>query len=265
MGSAQRQGEFWGRHPEVWARRMEQQMGPVYAATIDALQPSPGSRLLDAGCGAGLAAELAAARGADVSGLDASADLLEVARSRVPAAHLDQGDLEDLPYTDDTFDGVTAFNAIQYASDPARAVTELARVCRAGGSVAIGIWGDPQRCETEGLFQRLRSLAPPPPGTPAPLDCSEPGVVERLLSQARLEVCGGSEVPVRFEFTDLDDALTAHTSSGMVQRIIDAVGSEAVHEVITEVLEVDRKPDGSLRQDNVFRYVLATKPPTEGE
>jgi SAM-dependent methyltransferase len=265
MGSAQVQGEFWGRHPEVWARRLEQQMRPVYVATIDALRPLPSTRFLDAGCGAGLALSLAAARGADVSGLDASDALLEVAKDRVPAARIERGDIEDLPYADGTFDAVTAFNAIQYASAPAQAVNELARVCRPGGTVAIGIWGDPQRCETEGLFQRLRSLAPSPPGTPAPLDCSEPGAVEGLLSKAGLDVRGGSEVPVPFEFTDLEDALAAHTSSGMVQRLIDVVGSEAVCSVITAVLDADRKPDGSLRQDNVFRYVLATKPSTEGD
>jgi SAM-dependent methyltransferase len=240
-------------------------MRPVYVAAIDALNPSANTRFLDAGCGAGLGLALVAERGADVNGIDASAGLLEVARGRVPAAHLEQGDIEALPYNDDSFDAVAAFNAIQYASVPAHAVTELARVCRSGGAVVIGIWGDPQQCETEGLFQRLRSLAPPPPGTPAPLDCSEPGVVERLLSEAGLDVCGDSEVPVRFEFTDLDDALRAHTSSGMVQRIVDAVGSEAVHAVVAAVLEADRKPDGNLRQDNVFRCVLATKPPTQGE
>src|SRR4029079_12901198 len=148
---------------------------------------------------------------------------------------------------------------------PATAVTELARVCRARGIAAIGIWGDPQKCETEGLFQRLRSLAPPPSGTPAPLDCSEPGVVERLVTEAGLDVCGGAEVQVPFTFTDLDDAMAAHTSSGMVQRIIDLVGPEAVCAGIAAVLEADRNPDGSLRQDNVFRYVLATKPPAQGE
>jgi hypothetical protein len=85
------------------------------------------------------------------------------------------------------------------------------------------------------------------------------------VTEAGLDVCGGAEVQVPFTFTDLDDAMAAHTSSGMVQRIIDLVGPEAVCAVIAAVLEADRKPDGSLRQDNVFRYVLATKPPAQGE
>lgn len=260
MGSAQVQGALWGRHPEVWSSTMEQKMRPLYQATLDALQPLAGKRLLDAGCGAGQAIADAAALGAEVSGVDASEPLLAIARTRTPAADLRQGDIEALPYDDGSFDVVTAFNAVQYAVDPATAVAELARVCRSGGQVAIGVWGDPQRCETEGLFARLRSLAPPPPGTPAPLACSEPNVIEQLMTKAGLTVQGGAEVAIPIEFADLDEAWTAHTSAGPLQKVLDVAGPDAVREVIEAVLAADRKPDGMLRQDNVMRYVRADKP-----
>jgi SAM-dependent methyltransferase len=159
MGSAEVQGELWGRHPQTWAKFQESQMRPLYDTTLDALEPLAGRALLDAGCGAGLALRLAADRGAAVSGLDASAPLLEVARERSPEASLRTGDIQALPYDDAGFDVVTSFNAIQYAADPAAAVAQLARVCRAGGQVAIGVWGDPGRCHTEALFARLRPLA----------------------------------------------------------------------------------------------------------
>jgi hypothetical protein len=146
------------------------------------------------------------------------------------------------------------------ASVQAQAVAELARVCRPGGRVAIGIWGTPEQCECEGLFARLRSLAPPPPGTPAPLGCSDPGVVEGLLQKAGLDVVDGGEVACSFQFRDLDHAFTVHSSSGPLQKVIDVAGPDAVRRVIETVLEADRKPDGALRQDNVFRYVIAAKP-----
>jgi len=73
MGSAEVQGELWGRDPQTWARYQEAQMRPLYDATLRALEPLAGRTLLDAGCGAGLALGLAADRGATVSGLDASA------------------------------------------------------------------------------------------------------------------------------------------------------------------------------------------------
>ena len=260
MGSAAVQGPLWGRHPEIWSTTMEQKMRPLYLATLEALQPLGGKAVLDAGCGAGQAAADAAVRGAAVSGVDASAPLLGVARRRTPAGDFRQGDIEALPFEDESFDVVTAFNAIQYAVDPASAVAELARVCRSRGEVAIGVWGDPSRCETESLFGRLRSLAPPPPGTPAPLACSDPGVVENLLTKAGLSVRGGAEVAIPIEFADLDEAWTAHASAGPLQKMIDTVGPDSVRQVIDAVLEADRKPDGALRQDNVMRYVLATKP-----
>ena len=74
--------------------------------------------------------------------------------------------------------------------------------------MAIGAWGDPARCETEALFARLRSLAPPPPGTPTPLAISDAGVIEDLLTDAGLRVDGGAEVPLTLEFADMDQAWT---------------------------------------------------------
>jgi SAM-dependent methyltransferase len=195
-----------------------------------------------------------------VFGLDASEPLLDVARARTPDGEFRVGEIQELPYADASFDVVTATNAIQYAVDPAAAVAELARVTRSGGRVGIGIWGDPARCETEGLFARLRALAPPPPGAPAPLACSDAGVVEELLVKAGLQVVDGDEVPVPIAFDSLDDAWRAHSSAGPLQKVIDTVGTEKVRAVIESVLEADRKPDGSLRQDNVMRYVIAAKP-----
>lgn len=260
MGSATVQGELWGRQAETWSTAVEPLMLPLYEATLDALGPLEGTRLLDAGCGAGLALRCASDRGAVVSGSDASAPLLEVARQRTPAADLRTAEIEELPHDDGVFDVVTAFNSIQYTVDPARAVAELARVARPGGKVAIGVWAEPARCETEALFARLRSLAPPPPGATAPLAASEPGAVEGLLEKAGLMVTGGGEADCPFTFTDHDAAFTAHISAGPLQKVIDIVGEDAVRTTIHDVLEADRKPDGQLRQDNTFRYVLATKP-----
>jgi SAM-dependent methyltransferase len=260
MGSAQAQAALWGRHARTWSTTLEQRMRPLYTATLDALGPLHGRELLDAGCGSGQALADAAARGAVVTGLDATPELLEIARERTPTADLRIGDIQEMPFDADAFDVVTAFNSVQYAVDPAAAVAELARVCRSGGQVAIGVGGDPARCETEGLFARLRSLAPPPPRTPAPLALSEAGVVEDLLVKAGLTVQGGAEVPFPITFATLDDAWRAHTSAGPLQKVISVAGADDVRRVLDAVLTTDRKPDGSLRQDNVLRYVIGVKP-----
>lgn len=259
MGTAQVQGELWGRHAQTWAEGMERRMSPLYEATLAAVGPLAGRTLLDVGCGAGLVVDLATRGGARATGVDASEGLLAYARQRTPGAQFFRGDVEFLDQEDSSYEIVTAFNSIQYAADPAHAVEELARVCAPGGQVAIGIWGDPARCETEALFGRLRSLAPPPPGTPAPLACSDAGVVEDLLTKAGLAVREGAEVDIRIEFDDHDHAWRDHTAAGPLQKVIELAGEDAVRTVLHDVLEADRKPDGALRQDNVMRYVVADK------
>ena len=254
------QGEQWGRDAAVWAHEMEVQMQPLFESTLDALGPLAGQRLIDAGCGTGLVASLASAAGASVSGLDASAAFVDFAGSRTPDADFRVGDIEELPYEDGAFGIVTAFNSVQYATAPAVAFAELARVCAPGGHVAIGVWGDSARCETDAVFARLRSLAPPPPGSPAPLAISEAGCVEGMLEAVNLTVSGGDEVSCPFTFRDMEHAWTAHSSAGAIYKFIDAVGADKVRDTIASVLEADRKPDSQLRQDNVFRYVIATKP-----
>src|SRR3984893_13460072 len=93
-GSAKIQGRLWSVRADDWAQIQERQLTPAFKAALDALGVGPDVRLLDAGCGAGLALRLAADRGAVVAGLDASAPLLEVARGRTPQAGLRTGDIQ---------------------------------------------------------------------------------------------------------------------------------------------------------------------------
>ncbi len=122
-----------------------------------------GTRYLAVGCGAGMAAQIAAARGAQVSGLDAAEAPLEIARRRAPQGDFRQGDLEELPFDDDGFDVVTGFNAFQYAGNPTVALAEARRVTRPGGTVVIMTWGNPDGMEAALLVAAIRPLMPPPP------------------------------------------------------------------------------------------------------
>ena len=98
--SAPVQGELWSSDPQGWAEVAEGRIQPLYERVLERLQPLSGTRLLDAGCGSGLFAELAARGGADVIGLDAAPGLVEYARRRRPAAGYVVGDLERMPFAD---------------------------------------------------------------------------------------------------------------------------------------------------------------------
>src|SRR5689334_17094558 len=154
-GSSALQGPLWSERADDWVEIQEPLMRPAFEAALDALAVGPATRLLDVGCGSGLALRLAADRGADVSGLDASARLLEHARRRVPGAPLEQGELEDLPFADGSFDAVTGFNSFQYATRPAAALAEAARVLAPGGRVLYLNWAPPEHCEAAAYLAAL--------------------------------------------------------------------------------------------------------------
>lgn len=124
-----------------------------------------GDSLLDVATGSGNAALEAARRGASVTGLDLTPDLLEVARERAQAEGLliqfDEGDASELPYEDDRFDRVVSVFGAMFAPDHARAAAELLRVCRPGGTVAVTAW-TPTGLNGR-LFMTLGAHMPPPP------------------------------------------------------------------------------------------------------
>jgi SAM-dependent methyltransferase len=259
MGSATIQGPLWGSRARLWAQLAEADQRPFYEAVFDALGVTDGTRLLDVGCGAGLAMQLAAERGSTVTGLDAAEGLLEIARERLPCADIRVGDMEDLPFPDASFTALTSFNAVQYATDPGRALRELARVAYAGTPIGIVTWGDPKRSEMRDVLAAIGQLLPPsPPGSGGPFALSAPGALEALVQSAGLTPQHAAEVPTPYTYPDVDTAVRAQSASGPAVRAAQHAGQEALHNALTDVMTRYRKPDGTVCLNNIFRYVVAT-------
>src|SRR5439155_14660785 len=117
---------------------------PAWDTVADLTGIAHGTTLLDVGCGSGGFCRLAAARGADVHGVDNAYHPVAVARRRLPSGDFRVAFMEDLPWERDVFDVVTAFNALQYALDIELALAEVLRVTRRGGQVAVCKYGRPQ-------------------------------------------------------------------------------------------------------------------------
>ncbi len=263
MGSATLQGRLWGSRARDFAARLEQLTLPLCGAVLDAARVAPGTRLLDAGCGAGLLLLLAHLRGARTSGLDASAALLAVARERLPEADLREGDLEALPFADASFDAVTAVNSIFYAADMDAAVLQLARVVRAGGRVVVTAWGPPDRCEfLRDVMPAVAPLMPPPPPGTAqahPGALSEPGALAGVLEKTGLRVVGQGEVACPFVFPDAEASWLTSASAGVNRLAIDHSGEEAVRAAFAQVDRTHARADGSIRYENVFLWAAGER------
>jgi SAM-dependent methyltransferase len=215
--------------------------------------------LFDAGCGSGLALTLAAKRGATVTGLDAAAGLIAVAADRLPEADLRVGELEELPYPTDSFDVATSFNAVQYAGDTGRALSELARVVRPGGFVAIATWGQPEASEMSSVLAAVGPLMPPPPPGAkhgGPFALSAPGLLESFIEPAGLTPVAVAEVACPMRYPDMDTALVAQASAGVLVLAIRHSGEAAVREALQTSMTPFVQADGSIEIHNTFRYIV---------
>ncbi|ERN41428.1 methylase involved in ubiquinone/menaquinone biosynthesis [Rubidibacter lacunae KORDI 51-2] len=113
-------------------------------ATIERIPPLPGA-VLDVGCGTGtlILRLLDEFPRSDVIGVDASLEMLELARSRLPTrVKLQQCWAESLPFNDDSFDTVVSCNMFHYIRQPSIALDEMLRVLRPNGTLVITDWCD---------------------------------------------------------------------------------------------------------------------------
>jgi SAM-dependent methyltransferase len=246
-----------GERARDYAELAEGLFRPAYEAVFGAAGVGPGTRLLDVACGPGLAAMLAARRGAAVAGLDAAEASAAIARERTPGGDFRVGEMEALPWPDDAFDVVGGFNSFQFAANLVGALREARRVARPGGRVAMLVWGRAEEVELVAVVGAVgRFLPPPPPDAEPPIPLAEPGRVEALLERAGLAPLAGGEVACPFAFVDLAMAVRALMSAGPMVAAARRAGDEEVRRAVAEALAPFGTADGGYRLRNTLRYVF---------
>jgi len=258
MGSAEIQGDLWGRRAQDWAELQEPYHQPLWEVMLEKGNVGTGTRFLDAGCGGGGASILAAQRGAIVSGIDAAAPLVEIARDRVPNGDFRVGDIQGLPFEDQVFDVVLAANSLQYSQDRVATLREMKRVAADDGRVVVGLFSTPDKVDWSTVIEAVGSTLPSPPDGKGPFELSEPNILEGLIQQAGMSVLGSGEVECPFDYPDFDTVWRVSVSAGPAQAAIDAVGEGRIEQAVRDAVEPFQAVDGSIHTMNVFRYVVAT-------
>jgi ubiquinone/menaquinone biosynthesis C-methylase UbiE len=132
--------EGWQRvadkYDSNWASSTRQFIPPL----LDAAKVGNGMSLLDIGCGPGYVAAAAANRGANAIGLDFSAEMIAIAQKMFPHIQLLEGDAQNLPFPDQSFERVVANFALLHLADSERAMAEAYRVLKPSGIFAFTTW-----------------------------------------------------------------------------------------------------------------------------
>lgn len=208
------EGGFWARH----AAHFDRAVSGYHRALLDAARVSPGSRVLDVGCGTGQTTRDAAriADRGEAVGVDLSQEMLEVARRQadrdgVRNVRFLQADAQVHPFAPASYDVVVSRTGTMFFGDPQAAFANLARSLVPGGRLAMVVW---QPVAQNEWFRAIgaamaagRDLPAPPPDEPGPFALSEPARVRTLLTgagfgEAEIE---GLRAPMWFG-TDADDA-----------------------------------------------------------
>jgi 2-polyprenyl-3-methyl-5-hydroxy-6-metoxy-1,4-benzoquinol methylase len=192
------ESEGWNARAGTYDALMARATSLAVEPLLDAAGVGPGVRVLDVGCGLGTLSAAAAARGADVTGVDLAEGMLAEARRRHPSIEFLLGDAEALPFADGAFDVALGAFVVNHLPQPERAASELARVA---ARVALAMWGPEDEVAILGLPAQaaadLTAGVPPGPDSRRFTDADE---LAALLGAASV-----TEVKTTLHVASLDE------------------------------------------------------------
>lgn len=232
---------------------------------VERLDIKPGMKVLDVACGSGNLAVVAAGKGADVTGVDIAENTLEAARKRAEAEGLkikfEQGDAEDLPYEDNSFDLVMTMFGAMFAPRPEIVAAELVRVCKPGGRIAMANWTPDGFA---GQMFKVGGKYLPPPNMPPPVQWGVPEIVEQRFGDRVTDLQMNKRLAdMDFEYSPAEVVEHFRTYFGPTVMAFKAVPPEK-HEDLRQDLESlwtqnNTATDGKTLVKGEYLEVVATK------
>ena len=233
---------------------------------LQRLHLKPGERLLDVACGAGQLVIPATRTGTDATGVDIAANLIEQVRQRARtdglSADFDEGDAEDLPYPDASFDVVSSLVGMMFAPRPERVVAEALRVCRPGGRLAIGSWTPASFIG--GMFKVIGRHLPPSPLMPSPMLWGDESVLrERFGNGVAALSFERMAYPLVYPFGPAEVVEFYRTYYGPTNRAFAALPENLQaplrHDLEAHWAEHNRATDGTTRLDSELLILNAVR------
>lgn len=257
------QVRVWDSMMPVYVEEVDRRFIPVLDHLMVRAKLQRGHRLLDVGTGTGAVVLRAAPLTApgEVVGVDISPLMLEVSEQRAMKANLGntrfiEGQVEDLPVEDDSFDRVTASLSLMYSLDRAQAAKSMARVLKPGGTLVAAFWSGPETNDIVKFQMMAGKFAPKPPvagvGPGAMANGQE--FVDHLEA-AGLKATRETEMP-GFCFDTFEDAWEVLV--GVTTVNMEPARKQEAMETVREAMW---PADGGPRYfNNETHYVVAEKP-----
>jgi ubiquinone/menaquinone biosynthesis C-methylase UbiE len=240
---------------------------PHAEALAEACSLSPGEPVLDVAAGNGNFALAAARRGATVTATDLTPRMVELGRARSEAAGMEiewsEGDAEQLPFSDGKFDVVGSVFGAMFAPRPEIVASELFRVARPGGIVAMANYGP------GGFLGRVSELmasfsARPAVDLPSPFEWGDETVLRSRLAAfaSSIEVVSRQ---VTFEFSSVDRFLKFwEATNGPHNALKSMLAPERYMDValawVALANDLNESADGAAKVSSPYILVIARKP-----
>ncbi|MCL4305515.1 methyltransferase domain-containing protein [bacterium] len=256
MGSGERQASFWGPSARLWREKHEAYSLPLAEWVLERVLNGHAVHLLDAGCGSGGALELAAQRGARVTGTDVAREMLELCKERVPQGEFVVADSENLPFGDNTFDAVIAVNSLQFTETPENALREFARVAKPGAKTGVVCFGAAEHSEFATVGAAVRKLFKDPPQVEGPFSLSPPEKLYEVIARAGLRVVESDDIDLTREFESFDVFWGTQAGTGATRYSVSVLGEELVRETMRQASAPFIGADGAVRFRNRFHVVI---------
>lgn len=209
----------WDLASEDYEPLWQKQLAPARAAAVAAAALTPGERVLDVACGTGLltfeAARLVGTAG-QVVGIDLSGRMIDTARRMAPPnVSFQRMDAQKLDLPTASFDAVLCGLGLMYVPESAAAVSEMARVLRPGGRLALAVWGERSQCGWAPLFEIVEAEVASEV-CPLFFRLGQPDQLAGLCGQAGLEVFDYRRLKATLAYASASEACDAAFIGGPV-------------------------------------------------